>query len=212
MESQQQILHYLASSFLFRGLNTNDLTQLAQKTKLHTYRPGYVLIDEGMISDKIFIILEGLIKVYRLTEDGKEVFLAFEKNNNYLGVMHLDDRPGTSTVETLQTTKMLMFHKKDLLSMLTKNPALWEKMYRIILEKMGEMKKIHSIRLGNDVYQRTYLLLEYLSQFTKDKTVMLSQEALANVVGATRPRVTEALHMLQNNKMILISPKKIMVL
>lgn len=212
MENKNNILHLLESSFLFRGLKTTELQEIAKKTKLLSYRAHHILIDEGVTSDKIFIILDGLVKVYRLTEDGKEIFLAFEKMNNYLGVMHLDDKPGTSIVETLHPTKVLVFYKKDLLPLLAKNPIIWEKMYKIILAKMEEMKKLQSIRLGNDLYQRTYLVLSYLSQFTTDKTVLLSQESLSSVVGATRPRVTEALNALQKIQKIRISPKRITIL
>lgn len=212
MESENNIiLSYLSSSFLFCGLDTSLLSQIAQKTTLHTYRPGHILIEEGIISQRVMLILEGLVKVYKLTPEGKELFIAIETKDNYLGLMDLVDNPGTATVETLRTTKVLSFYKKDLVELLEQNPLLWEKMYKIVLAKLNEYRELQTIRIGNNLYERTYLLLKFLANVSSDNTVPLSQETLASIVGATRPRVTETLKALQNNKKILVSPKKITV-
>ncbi|SRR5258706_599917 len=213
MESRNShILSLLSSSFLFRGLNSLQLQEIVQKTSYRTYPAGHILIEEDIISERVIYIIHGLVKVYKLMPDGKEIFLAIEKTGNYLGVMDLNNEPGSATIETLQNTKVLIFYKRDLISILQKNPFLWERMYRIILSKLNELKQFHSIRLGNDLYQRTYLLLQFLSEFSNNHTVVLSQETIASIVGATRPRVTEILHALKDAKKINISPKKITVL
>lgn len=213
METQNShILTLLQSSFLFAGLPPTQLQEIAQKTRFYTYHPGQILIEEDIPNNKIILIASGLVKVYKLTPEGKEIFLAFEKTNNYLGVMDLDDKPGSATVEALHATKALIFYKKDLVNILEKNSFLWERLYKIILAKLRELNQLHSIKLGNDLYQRTYLLLCFLSHLSESKTVILSQETLASIVGATRPRVTEALHALERAKKITLSPKKITVL
>ncbi|HYK08922.1 MAG TPA: Crp/Fnr family transcriptional regulator [Candidatus Eisenbacteria bacterium] len=177
-----------------------------------TYKPGRILIEEGLVNDKIIFISQGLVKIYKLTSQGKEIFLALEKTNDILGVMDLHNKPASATIEALQPTRVLVFHKKDLIALLQTNPFLWERMYNVILAKLEDYRELQSIRLGNDLYQRTYLLLTFLSQFLENKTITLSQEALANIVGATRPRVTEVLHLLRNAKKISMSSKKITLL
>lgn len=206
------ILFLLSSSFLFCGLDTSKLDTLAQKTIKHTYPAGRILIEEDIISQRIIYIIHGLVKIYKITPEGKEIFLAVEKTNDYLGVMDLEDKPGSANIETLQPTTVLIFYKKDLMTLLQKNPFLWERMYRIILAKLEEYRELQNIRIGNDLKQRTYLLLKYLAQFTIDNSIFLSQETIASIVGATRPRVTETLHILENEKKISLSSKKIKIL
>src|SRR5947209_3337787 len=100
MESHyQDILHLLSSSFLFRGLESTQLQELAQKARIHTYKPGSPLIEEAVINDKVFIIVEGLVKIYKLTPNGKEIFLAIERSNDYLGVMDINNSPASATIE-----------------------------------------------------------------------------------------------------------------
>lgn len=213
MESDKQvILSLLSSSFLFCGLHPSQLTEIAGKTSYHTYRPGHILIEENIISQRVLLVIEGLVKIYKLTPEGKELFIAIETKDNYLGLMDLEDRPGSATIETLRVTKVLSFYKKDLVVMLKKYPILWERMYKIVLAKLNEYREFQSIRLGNNLYQRTYLLLQLVANVSPDHTVPLSQETIATLVGATRPRVTETLQALQKANMIRVSPKKIVVL
>lgn len=211
-DTKKHILSLLTSSFLFRGLDEKILAEIAHKTIYHTYPAGHTLIEEGIISQRIIYLVEGLVKIYKTTPEGKEIFLAIEKPHDLLGVMDLEDKPGSATVQTLQPTTVLIFYKRDLVTLLQKNPLVWERMYRIILAKLEEYRELQSIHQGNDLYQRTYLLLQFLSQFSTDGTIVLSQESIATIVGATRPRVTETLHALEKAKKITLSPKKITVL
>ena len=212
MEHQKTIFDLLATSFLFRGLSPTRLQEITQKTKLHTYRTGQILIEEEMANDKVFLIFEGLVKIYKLTPDGKEVFLAIEKPGDYLGLMDLTDKPASATIETLMPTKVLVIHKKDMRILLEENSMLWKHMYRIILAKVEEYRHLQTITLSYDLQERTYRFLKFLAGFFQNKTIPLSHEHIAAIVGATRPRVTETLHALRNDKKITISPKRITLL
>lgn len=207
-----QCTSLLASSFLFCGLNSQDIQELAQKATIYSYPPGQILIEEGLKSERILYIIDGLVKIYKLTPEGKEIFIAVEKSGNYLGLMDTNDEPGSATIETLQTTKLLIFYKKDLRELLKKYPQLWEKMYQIVLAKLNEYRELQSLLLGNNLYERTYLLLQHLSQFSTNKTVPLSQETIASMVNATRARVSQTVNELQKNKKIIIASKRITVL
>lgn len=212
MESQHiQIISLLQSSFLLHGLNSHELKILARKARIYTYPPGQILVEEGLINERIIHILRGLVKIYKITPEGKEVFIAVEKDNNYLGVMDLTEQDASATIETLQETKVLVFYKSDLSTLLQKHAFLWERMYAIVLNKLNEYRELQSLLLGNDLYQRTYLLLQHLSAFSSSHTVHLSQETIASIVNATRSRVSQTLNELQRQKKISISSKKIKV-
>lgn len=213
MENKRQhILDLLQSSFLFRGLSLNQLEKLAQKTKIRAYRPKQTIIEEDVVNDKIFIIIQGLVKIYKLTPDGKEQYLAIEKPGDYLGVMDLENNPATATVETLEHTTVLSFPKNDLVTLLEKNPLLWKKMYKILLAKLKINIELLHIARSNSLSEKTYLILDFLSRLSKNNVIHLSQESLAHLIGATRPRVTEALHALRNDGKISLSSKKIKLL
>ncbi len=213
MESKKyNILSILQSSFVFRGLPPIQLRKLLQKVRIHTYKPRHLVIEEDVINDKIFIIIAGLVKIYKITPEGKEVFLAIERTNDYLGVMDLTTSPATATIETLTQTSFLILYKKDVLLLLQENPFLWEKLYHIILLKLKEYTQLQEITQGSTLYQKTYQILDFISRLSKNNVISLSHETIAHILGATRPRVTEALHSLRDAKKITLSPKRIELL
>lgn len=207
--SKDNIISLLRETPLFSGLEIGHLQELSEKITHHVYNPGHILIEEGIISQRVIYIIHGLVKVYKISPEGKEIFLAIEKDKDFLGLMDLKEKPGSATIEVLRPTEVIIFYKKDLVALLEKNPFLWERMYHIILTKLEEYRDLQSILLSSDLYNKTYILLKYLAQFTADKTIILSQEDIASLVGATRPRVTEALHNLQDKNKIILSPKRI---
>src|SRR5579872_1697248 len=198
MENQgKDILTILQSSYLFCGLDPILLQEMAQKARIRTYKPGRLLLEEEVVNDKIFIIVEGLVKIYKINPDGKEVFLAIERTKDYLGIMDLESNPATASIETLATTTVVTIHKKELVSLLEMHPMLWKKMYHILIVKLRENIHFQSITQGNSLYDKTYLILDFISRLSKNNVIALSHETLAHIIGATRPRVTEVLHLLQ---------------
>lgn len=210
MENQK--LDILHSSFLFCGLPLPQLQILAQKAHIRTHKKGRLIIEEDVINDKIGLIISGLVKIYKLTHEGKEVFLSVEKPGDYLGVMDLNDMPATATVEALEEVKVMVIQKKELRALLSKDSFLWENMYRVLVGKLKTQLKMQRITQHTTLYQKTYLALDFLSRISSNNVISLSHEALAQIVGATRPRVTEVLHILQKEKKIAISSKRITLL
>lgn len=59
---------------------------------------------------------------------------------------------------------------------------------------------------------RMLSLLQRVAAYFPEKEIALTHEELAEIVGATRPRVTEALHELEEKKHLKLSHKKIKVM
>ena len=85
-------------------------------------------------------------------------------------------------------------------------------MYHILTVKLQQYTNLHQIVQGNTLYDKTYLILDFISRLSKNNIISLSHETIAHIVGATRPRVTEILHALEDAKKIHIAPKKITLL
>lgn len=210
MENKKQGI--LQSSFLFGGLDTIQAQKLAQAAIIRSYKPKQMIIEESTVNNMVFIVIEGLVKIYKITPEGKENYLAIEKPGDYLGIMDLGDNPATATVEVLEPTTVLCFPKSQLIALLEKNPLLWEKMYKILLAKLKMNITLLTISRNNSLHEKTYLTLDFLSRLSKDNVIHLSHESLAQIIGATRPRVTEVLQTLKNGGKITLSSKKITLL
>lgn len=213
MENKKyDVLSLLQSSFLFRGQNPQLVQNLANKAKIRIFPAKKMLFEEEFTSEYVYLILEGLAKVYRVTEDGKEISLSIDVPGNFLGILELEGRPNLANVQTLQKTIVLSLNKKDIMRTMEDNPILWEKAFTITRAKLQGTQKTTLTLLGKNLLDRTYTLLLFLSRFFTFGVIEISQETIASLVGATRPRVTETLHVLQNERKISIASKKITLL
>jgi CRP-like cAMP-binding protein len=73
MESTVQILRRVT---LFAGLSDDALTRVASVVQARAYSPGEVVILEGDRCQAAYFIVEGQVRVYRLSPTGREQVLA----------------------------------------------------------------------------------------------------------------------------------------
>ena len=67
-----EIIDYLKQIDLFKDLDEKALNKLAQRAELHELEPRETLFNEGFEGKYFYIILSGLIRLFKTSFDGKE--------------------------------------------------------------------------------------------------------------------------------------------
>jgi CRP/FNR family cyclic AMP-dependent transcriptional regulator len=65
------------------------------------YKAGAILIHEGDLGDALFILIDGRLRVYGSSEDGREVVLSEHGPGSFVGELSLDGQPRSASVRTL---------------------------------------------------------------------------------------------------------------
>jgi len=68
----------------FITLDENELDVICGISKIHTYPKGYTLYYEEEIKEKMFFLVEGLIKTYKVDRQDNEVFLNYVYDNTLI--------------------------------------------------------------------------------------------------------------------------------
>ena len=208
-----EIVQLLSTVSFFKALSKKDLEEISQFVTHKTFAAGKVFIEEGVEGFEAYVILSGLTKVYRITDEGKEVHLALRTPGETVGEFALlDDLPRSAYVKTLQKTELLVIPKKEFISIIHRSPTVAMGIIRMLSYRIRENTLILENALFQQLPERVLLLLKEIARFFPNKEVTLSQEDIATILGATRPRVTEALHALQKKNVLKIAHKKIIVL
>ena len=210
LDEKKQIL---SKHPLFRGLDNEALEFIAQLTDEKIYPPHSHIINQDDTVDTVYFIYKGLVKVYLINRECKYIPVKVTGENDFVGDLGaIDNGPVPATVETIQETRALYMTKEDFELIIHKYSTLalnlidlWAKKVRIINEQ-----RENSFSLS--LKERVLYTLETLAKHFTDNEISLTQEELANIVGATRARVTEVLNELQNEKLILLANRKIKVL
>jgi len=76
---------------LFARLATEDVENIAKKTKLHRFKKGHVIIEENSKDDRLFIVIEGKVQVIKGMGHRNEKILHVFGQFDYFGELALID-------------------------------------------------------------------------------------------------------------------------
>jgi CRP-like cAMP-binding protein len=113
----------LRKSFLFRGLSSEGLSAIAQKTILRRLTDGEVLMRRGEAGDSLFMINEGWFKIVMEGAQGEELIINKTGPGETIGEMALvDEAPRSATAIAISEAKVLELKKDAFLEILGQRP------------------------------------------------------------------------------------------
>ena len=132
--------HRLAEVPLFQGLDRPALDYLAQRLHPRRYRGGEDLFGQGDQGDGLFLIDQGVVRVYRVTAAGKEITLALRGVGEFVGDMSLIDGLPRSASACAQggDCECSFLHKEDLHQLLRQQPEAALTMLKVLSRRLRE--------------------------------------------------------------------------
>ena len=186
---------------LFSVLPESQLALLTGVVGRRSFPRGATIIAAGDMTDSLYIIISGRLKVMMSDDEGREVILAILNPNEFFGEMGLlDDSPRSATVVALEACELLYLSKRDFKKCLEDNFELALTMMRGLVKRLREAdKKIGSLALM-DVYGRVARLLLEMSETIEGEKVVtkkLAKQDIAKMIGASREMVSRVMKDLQ---------------
>ncbi len=201
---------------LFQGLSDKDMSALSGHAVNRTFKKNTIIIHEGDLSDSLYVILSGRVRIYLSDEEGKEVDLNILGAGEYFGELAaLDNFPRSASVITLQESRFMIVSKKEFDSCLTTNPQIAVRIIDELTSRFRSMTdNVKSLALM-DVYGRVARTLINLAAESDDGKLViqqkLTQQDLANMVGASREMVSRILKDLTRGGYITVESKHITI-
>jgi len=176
----------------------NTLTGLLSETNL---KRGESLFHEGDAGDRLYIIVDGKIKLGHLAADGRENLIAILGPREILGELSLFDLGSRSTTATaVAPTKLVSLSHKDMMGFIETHPQLAKQMLRSLAQRLRKTNDQMADLVFADVPGRVAKeLLNLAKQFgerTQEGIYVaheLTQEEIAHLVGASRETVNKSL-------------------
>lgn len=199
---------------IFASLADDERQAIADMATTRSLPANSVVVNEGDQTDSMYIILSGKVKIYLSDEDGKEITLGIEGPGDYFGEMVLDGGLRSASVMTIEPSKFSIIQKHDLEKYLLQNPSVALAIVRQLIGRIRSLSdNVRSLALL-DVYGRLRKLLldlaveEHGEKVIKEK---ITQQELANRVGASREMVSKILKDLTIGGYIKIDKKIITI-
>ncbi len=98
----------LKGVYLFSKVREEDLKKLTHISHIKRFSKGEIVFHEGDVPENIYILLEGLVKVYKLTNKGTEVVITQFKPVSILGELaNFEEIPYPATAEFITNGSVL---------------------------------------------------------------------------------------------------------
>ena len=198
--------NYLKACPLFVDVTLHTIKQDCPSVDIVSFPHGSVIYIQGQRVEEVFCVLDGQVKLARLNRDGAEFTTGFLANGELFGAP-LSDSPAFETPETATVKgagNILRMHLNDFRNLLLTQPALGLRVVELLDLRRQQMER----RLECFAFKRTEArLVETLRELSGGfetrcehgfgQHIRLSQQELADLVGATRPVVSTILNRLR---------------
>jgi signal transduction histidine kinase len=142
----------------FKGLEENELQEIAPLTEFHTYPPEHVLCHEGAYEGVFYIVADGNAAISKkMGEDEGERVLRIVGKGEMIGEMGLiQNAPRSATVRTTTECTVLEMEKKDFETILSRSTHMAMDIIRITLDRIrsNDQTAIAELQKTNKVLRR----------------------------------------------------------
>ncbi len=176
------------------------------------YEAGNIILNEKSYIRSIPIVTNGMIKVIRTDEDGREILLYYIKAGescimSFLGGLHNE----TSKVKAeVEEDAEILFLPVDKVSLFIKEYPEWlDYIFRLYHKRFEELLDIINAIAFKKVDERLLALLQKKSELTQSNTIQITHEQLANELGTARVVVSRLLKQLEENGVLQLGRNRI---
>jgi CRP/FNR family cyclic AMP-dependent transcriptional regulator len=194
---------------LFEGMTPSQLDWVAQHAHRRNFEAGRNVMTIEQPGEAVYIILHGTVKIH-IEQGERDVILAILGAGDMLGEMSLIDSVGRSaSAVTLENTLMLWMDKTTFTYMLDNFPPVARNLVKILSARVRLSDQLIQALATLDVNGRVARqLLAFAEKYGREKDgvtqirIALTQGDIADLVGASRKRVNQAMVLFKEQGLI----------
>jgi CRP/FNR family transcriptional regulator, cyclic AMP receptor protein len=210
----------LTRAGIFQGVDPSAVQDLKNALEPVRFPRAHVIFAEGELGDRLYIILSGKVKIGRKSPDGRENLLAVFGPSDMFGELSIfDPGPRTSTATTVTEVQAVTMDRTALREWIAKRPEIAEQLLRVIARRLRRTNNMLADLIFTDVPGRVAkALLQLAHDFGTQEGGMLrvthdlTQEEIAQLVGASRETVNKALADFAQRGWLRLEGKSVLIL
>ncbi len=197
----EQIVRLLGETQLFGGLDEGVRASIAERMLSRRFSKSDFVFHQGDPGESLYVVAEGVIRVFVTSEDGEEMVLAHLDSCDMFGELAvIDGGPRSASAKAVEPTTLVALTQPAFVHVLQQTPELIEALHRSLGGLLRRVLVQASDLVFLDLPGRVAKLLVALAEERGARTdgdividLKLSQETLARMVGGSRPTVNQIL-------------------
>jgi CRP/FNR family transcriptional regulator len=178
---------------IFSTLSDSDLKEIADYFAVEEYKKKAAIFSEGDPSDVLYGVLEGKVKITKLSAEGKEIIIEVISPGDIFGaVAVMRGFPYPANAAAMEDSKLLRLSRSNFLKVLDGYPSVMYCMMQNLGDRMKgsheSLKNIALEKVGSRIASLLLKLAEKSGVETPEGTVIdfkLTKQDIADMVGTT---------------------------
>jgi len=200
-----------------KALTKNELLKIADCKTSRIVKKGDVLFEEGENVNGVFCVKDGVCKMTKLSENGKDHIVKLVKKGELLGQRSMiSDEPANLSAVALEDMQVCFIPKSEIMGFFSQNNNFSMSVMKTIC---GDLKDADDIMVGmaqKTVKERLALVLIYLEDTfgtnpDQSLKLQLSREEIAGMIGTATESCIRLLSEFKKENAIALSGKKITI-
>lgn len=183
------------------------------------YRRGQLIYDQQQPSTALYLVIDGKVKVSRLSDDGHQVVIDIYQPDEFFGesaFLNLEFRPEQATA--LENTKLMTWSAAEIEEIAAKRPRLAIALLQILAQRSLEFThRIESFSVDNIARRLARSLIRFSERLGvaeadgSTRMTPFTHELLSQYVGTSREIVTHYMNSFRRQGFLRYSRKGILL-
>ncbi len=190
---------------IFNHLEESQMYEIKGATQTSSYKKGEIIYSAEDKSDSLYIVSKGKIKIYRLSESGKEQLVRILCAGDFTGELALfNETIHESYAEAMEETDVCTMKRSDLNGLLLKYPSISLKLLSEFSNRL-EKSETQITRFATEkVETRIALFLAECmdNEHSREITLPMAKKDLASYLGTTPETISRKLYDLEDDGLI----------
>lgn len=181
---------------IFNHLTAEEMQEIVKTTKSATYPRGNTIYSAGESSEGLYIVHKGRVKIYRLSESGKEQLVRILEPGDFTGELSLFSASiHDAYAEAMANTELCIMDRQDFQQFLMKYPQISLKVLTEFSSRLAKIEKQAASIAMESVDTRIAMYLADLVEEANHNVIHLpmSRKDIASHLGTSPETISRKL-------------------
>jgi CRP-like cAMP-binding protein len=210
-----ELVQMVADISLFKGLPKEQLDEVVNSMADQTFDRGQTVLSEGEAAEGFFVLVQGKVKIFKLSTEGKEQILHFVGQGESFGeVPMFSGGRFPASAETTEKSRIFFFPRAAFLNLIGTDPTLAMNMLADLSKRLRQMTRLVEELSLKEVPSRLAAYILYLSSENESDDVGLdiTKGQLASLLGTIPETLSRILGKMSAQKVISVQGRKLKIL
>jgi CRP/FNR family transcriptional regulator len=211
---------YLRRANIFSHLTKQEMEWMDNVSVMRSYHRHDLIFTPNDRGDKVFLLKKGRVKVFKLSDGGRELTLAILEPGEIFGEDALMDIERRSAfAEALDDAYICVIKREDFEEILKNKPDLALQFTKLVGERLKDVQaRMEELTFRSVPARLASVLLRLADEHSLPTDrgpkidLKLTHQELANLIGSTRETTTSALNRFRKGGLIDVEKRQIIIL